>query len=178
MDFDYAHGVLTGALEAGKDKENSSPSREAFRKRLAESLGINRTRILAFTNKPPAPKQTPSDDDWASFQQSKPVKPITRCIPQTSERTLDAPDLQDDFYLNLLDWGANNVVAIALANTVYLWDATNSTASELVTIDHHMGPVTSVKWAPDGRHISLGLFNSEVQLWDSSVNKLVLVFLS
>ncbi|XP_076919098.1 cell division cycle 20.2, cofactor of APC complex-like [Bidens hawaiensis] len=173
MDFDYAHGVLTGAIAGAKEKENSSPSRDAFRKRLAESLGINRTRIFAFRNKPPAPKQTPADDYWSSFQQSKPVKAITRYIPQTSERTLDAPDLQDDFYLNLLDWGSNNVVAIALANTVYLWDATNSTTSELVTIDHHMGPVTSVKWAPDGRHISVGLYNSEVQLWDSSVSKLM-----
>ncbi|GFY83929.1 transducin family protein [Actinidia rufa] len=89
----------------------------------------------------------------------------------TSERTLDAPDLVDDYYLNLLDWGSSNVLAIALGNTVYLWDATDGATSELVTIEDENGPVTSVKWAPDGRHIAVGLNSSEVQLWDSTANR-------
>jgi cell division cycle protein 20 (cofactor of APC complex) len=29
---------------------------------------------------------------------------------QSAERTLDAPELVDDYYLNLLDWGSNNVL--------------------------------------------------------------------
>lgn len=92
---------------------------------------------------------------------------------QTSERTLDAPDLVDDYYLNLLDWGSSNVLAIALGNTVYLWDATDGATSELVTVDDENGPVTSVKWAPDGRHIAIGLTNSDIQLWDSTANRQV-----
>lgn len=98
---------------------------------------------------------------------------IVNCCKQTSERTLDAPDLVDDFYLNLLDWGSSNVLAIALGHTVYLWDASDGSTSELVTIDDEIGPVTSVSWAPDGRHIALGLNNSEVQLWDSASNRQV-----
>lgn len=92
---------------------------------------------------------------------------------QTCERTLDAPDILDDYYLNLLDWGSRNVLSIALGDTVYLWDASDGTTSELVIIDEESGPVTSVKWAPDGRHIAVGLNNSEVQLWDSTANRLV-----
>ena len=88
---------------------------------------------------------------------------------------MDAPELVDDFYLNLLDWGSSNVIAIALANTVYLWDATHGSISVLVTVDDESGPVTSVKWAPDGRHISVGLNNSDVQLWDSTANRLVII---
>lgn len=94
---------------------------------------------------------------------------------QSSERTLDAPDILDDYYLNLLDWGSSNVLSIALGSTVYLWDAADGSTSELVTIDEESGPVTSVKWAPDGRHIAIGLNNSEVQLWDSTANRLVSV---
>jgi cell division cycle protein 20 (cofactor of APC complex) len=86
---------------------------------------------------------------------------------------LDAPDIMDDFYLNLLDWGSSNVLAIALGSTVYLWDASNGSTSELVTIDDEDGPVTSISWAPDGRHIAVGLNNSHVQLWDSTSNKQV-----
>ena len=88
---------------------------------------------------------------------------------------MDAPDLVNDYYLNLLDWGSSNVLAIALANTVYLWDATDGNTSELVTVDDESGPVTSVKWAPNGRHISVGLNSSDVQLWDSTANRLVII---
>uniref|UniRef100_A0A7N2R7P5 Anaphase-promoting complex subunit 4 WD40 domain-containing protein n=1 Tax=Quercus lobata TaxID=97700 RepID=A0A7N2R7P5_QUELO len=83
----------------------------------------------------------------------------------TSERKLDAPDIVDDYYLNLLDWGSSNVLAIALGNTVYLWDGSNGSTSELVTIDDEDGRVTSVNWAPDGQHIAIGLKNSEIESW-------------
>ncbi|KAK4384759.1 Cell division cycle 20.1, cofactor of APC complex [Sesamum angolense] len=158
MDFDYAHYMLT---EGKKGKENpavssSSPSRDAYRKQLAETFNMNRTRILAFKNKPPTPMESIPNEFSSAAHQVKPAKP-RRHIPQTSERTLDAPDLMDDYYLNLLDWGSSNVLSIALGNTVYLWDASEGTTSELVTIDEEIGPVTSVKWAPDGRHIAVGL---------------------
>lgn len=92
---------------------------------------------------------------------------------QSSERTLDAPELADDYYLNLLDWGSSNVLSIALGSTVYLWDASSGSTSELVTIDEDFGPVTSVSWAPDGRHIAVGLNSSDVQLFDTTSNRLV-----
>ncbi|KAL1565466.1 cell division cycle 20.2, cofactor of APC complex-like [Salvia divinorum] len=146
MDFDYANYMLTG-------KENpstsSSPSREAYRKQLAETFNMNRTRILAFKNKPPTPVEAIPSDFSSAAHQVKSAKPC-RHIPQTCERTLDAPDIVDDYYLNLLDWGSSNVLSIALGHTVYL-----------------------VKWAPDGRHIAVGLNNSEVQLWDSTSNRLL-----
>jgi cell division cycle protein 20 (cofactor of APC complex) len=52
MDFDYAHYML---IDGRKGKENpamSSPRREAYQKQLAEVFNVNRTRILAFKNKP------------------------------------------------------------------------------------------------------------------------------
>ncbi|WCJ27931.1 Cell division cycle 20.2 cofactor of APC complex [Euphorbia peplus] len=174
MDMDFAHYMLTEGNK-GKEEENMvcSPSREAYRKKLAETLNINRTRILAFKNKPPAPVELIPQEHLSSANfQPKAIKP-RRHIPQTSERTLDAPDLVDDFYLNLLDWGSSNVLAIALGSTIYLWDASNGSTSELVTIDDEIGPVTSVNWAPDGRHIAVGLNNSEVQLWDSATTKVL-----
>ncbi|KAA3475980.1 cell division cycle 20.2, cofactor of APC complex-like [Gossypium australe] len=171
MDFDYAHYMLTEGRKIKENQTACSPAREAYRKQLAETLNMNRTRILAFKNKPPVPVELfPSEHSTASSHPTKSAKP-RRHIPQSSERTLDAPDLVDDFYLNLLDWGSSNVLAIALGNTVYLWDASDSSTSELVTVDDENGPVTSVNWAPDGRHIAIGLNNSEVQLWDSTANR-------
>ena len=39
------------------------------------------------------------------------------------ERILDAPELVNDYYLNLLDWSADNRLAVALGENVYLWNA-------------------------------------------------------
>lgn len=46
-----------------------------------------------------------------------------RVYPKSPDRVLDAPDIIDDFYLNLLDWSSTNVVGIALREQVYLWTA-------------------------------------------------------
>lgn len=56
---------------------------------------------------------------------------------------------------------------------MYLWNASDSSTAELVTVDEEDGPVTSVAWAPDGRHVAIGLNNSHVQLWDSHASRLV-----
>ena len=54
----------------------------------------------------------------------KQAKRTNRYIPPTPVRILDAPDLVDDYYLNLLDWSPfNNNLAISLAQTVYLWNS-------------------------------------------------------
>ncbi|GFY81812.1 transducin family protein [Actinidia rufa] len=140
MDFDYAHYMLT---EGRKGKENpavSSPSREAYQKQPVEdTFSMNRTDT-DFQGQAALVEAIPNE--FSAIQQAKPTK-LRRYIPQTSERTLDAPYLVDDYYSNLLDWGSSNVLAIPLGNTVYLWDATDGATSELVTIDDQNGPVTT-----------------------------------
>ncbi|CAB4317341.1 unnamed protein product [Prunus armeniaca] len=91
----------------------------------------------------------------------------TSFFPKDPERTLDAPGIVDNFYLNLLDWSSSNIIAIALGNSVYLWNPSDRSIVELVTIDDEDGPITSISWALDGQHIAVGLNNSWVQLWDS-----------
>lgn len=60
----------------------------------------------------------------------------TRKISRIPFKVLDAPELQDDFYLNLVDWSAQNVLAVGLGSCVYLWSACTSqvrTTSNLST---------------------------------------------
>jgi cell division cycle 20, cofactor of APC complex len=80
MDMDMAHYLLT---EPRRDKENAvaaSPSKEAYRRLLAEKLLNNRTRILAFRNKPPVSENV-SAAITASSHHAKLVKQ-RRHIPQ------------------------------------------------------------------------------------------------
>ncbi|XP_031484622.1 cell division cycle 20.2, cofactor of APC complex-like isoform X1 [Nymphaea colorata] len=169
MDLDVAQYLM---VDSKKEKPVGilSPSQEAYRKRLAEVCLKNRTRILAFRSKPPEPTENIPWEVSSSPQHSRTVKP-RRYIPQSAERTLDAPELEDDYYLNLLDWSTRNVLAIALGRSLYLWDASEGTASELMSVDEDSGPITSVSWAPDGKHIAVGLKSSAVQLWDTVASK-------
>ncbi|KAG6960634.1 hypothetical protein JG687_00008108 [Phytophthora cactorum] len=93
-----------------------------------------------------------------------------RRIARTPFKVLDAPSLQDDFYLNLVDWSATNIVAVGLSSCVYLWSACTSK----VTMLCDLGPsdsVTSVSWSQRGTHLSVGTNSGEVQIWDVSAGK-------
>ena len=180
MDFDMAHYLLTEPRRQ-QDKENHDPPQSkangAYRDLLAKVLMMDRTRIFSFKNKP---KKPVLERDWfscnaASLQQQSRKQQQRRswCIHQQPERTLAAPGLLDDFCLNLLDWGSRNILSIALSDSVYLWNASNNSASELVMVDEEIGPVTSVSWAPDGQHIALGLNSSDIQLRDFSSGRLL-----
>ncbi|CAI5960897.1 unnamed protein product, partial [Closterium sp. NIES-65] len=78
---------------------------------------------------------------------------------------LDAPALQDDFYLNLVDWSSTNVLAVGLGSCVYLWSAASSKVTKLVDV----GPsdaVCSVSWTQRGTLLAVGTNNGHVQVWD------------
>jgi len=88
-----------------------------------------------------------------------------RKINKLPFKVLDAPALQDDFYLNLIDWSQQNFLAVGLASNVYLWNGDNSKVTKLCDLGLS-DTVTSVGWAPKGPHFSLGTNNGEVHIWD------------
>ena len=91
--------------------------------------------------------------------------PPKRKISKTPYKVLRTPSLQDDFYLNLVDWSLLNLVAVGLGSSVWLWDGTTSSASRLCALDDH-GLVTSVSWSSRGSTLAVGLSSGKVQLWD------------
>ncbi|KAK3212026.1 hypothetical protein Dsin_016732 [Dipteronia sinensis] len=96
-----------------------------------------------------------------------PEKPIAMSL--APQRTLYTAGLVDDYYLNLLDWGSTNVLAIAVRSRVYFLNTSNNSFSQLDTIGNEL--VTSLSWAPDGRHIVVGWNNSLVEIWDFTANR-------
>lgn len=55
----------------------------------------------------------------------------SRKISKVPFKVLDAPELQDDFYLNLVDWSSQNVLCVGLGSCVYLWSACTSQVTKL-----------------------------------------------
>ncbi|CAK83112.1 unnamed protein product (macronuclear) [Paramecium tetraurelia] len=88
-----------------------------------------------------------------------------RKIPKVPFKVLDAPQLQDDFYLNLIDWSNQNSLSVALNSCVYLWNAQSSKVTKL--LDLHNDSVTSVAWSLRGPHLAVGTKTGEVQIWDA-----------
>ena len=61
----------------------------------------------------PAPPEGSQNNLLALYSQNqgqRVAKKVFRALPQHPDKILDAPELLDDYYLNLLDWGPNNVV--------------------------------------------------------------------
>ncbi|TGZ83486.1 WD40 repeat-like protein [Ascodesmis nigricans] len=162
--LDVANSEETDDVPAEPKK---SPNSRAFESNIAEACGLNlTTRILAF--KPAAPESSKPID--LRSQYNRPLRSTAnaqtrRRILTAPERVLDAPGLMDDYYLNLLDWGSGNQVAIGLERNVYIWSAESGDVSCLLetTPDTY---VSSVKWSSDGAHLSVGLHTGDVQIWD------------
>ena len=104
----------------------------------------------------------------ASSQQLMAAPPKhRRKIAKVPFKVLDAPALQDDFYLNLVDWSSQNVLAVGLGSCVYLWSACTSKVTKLCDLAQAEDIVTSVSWAQRGTHLAVGTNKGEVQLWDT-----------
>eukprot|EP00804_Cyclotella_cryptica_P004462 CCRYP_006857-RA/>CCRYP_006857-RA protein AED:0.03 eAED:0.03 QI:189/0.75/0.8/1/1/1/5/606/744 len=102
------------------------------------------------------------------------AKSIGRRIPKTPSRILDAPELVDDYYLNLVSWGENNVLAVALGQCVYLWEAETGNIRHLLTLRNEDDFVTSVAWATmrgNTNYIAVGTNHNAVQLWDAEAER-------
>lgn len=133
-------------------------------------------RVLAFNNK--APKQEEGFKNGVkvlhshSHSQNKgrvgsSSRRPTRHIPSDPVRILDAPDMIDDYYLNLLSWSSSNVLAVALGQGVYLWDAKSGKTTELLSLEGD-DYVSSVAWTKKGNNLAVGTSAGETQFWDAS----------
>ncbi|XP_021735944.1 protein FIZZY-RELATED 2-like [Chenopodium quinoa] len=117
--------------------------------------------------KRPLPSLMPfGPDDSIPGVSYSPVK-TPRKVPRSPYKVLDAPALQDDFYLNLVDWSSHNVLAVGLGNCVYLWNACSSKVTKLCDLGVD-DSVCSVGWAQRGTHLAVGTNNGKVQIWDAS----------
>uniref|UniRef100_A0AAV2JQ32 Fizzy-related protein homolog n=2 Tax=Gobiidae TaxID=8220 RepID=A0AAV2JQ32_KNICA len=99
-----------------------------------------------------------------------PRKP-TRKISKIPFKVLDAPELQDDFYLNLVDWSSLNVLSVGLGTCVYLWSACTSQVTRLCDLSVEGDSVTSVGWSERGNLVAVGTHKGYVQIWDAAAGK-------
>lgn len=180
--FDLGYYKIQQA-NAEKDEEkldNTSPSKREMQRLIGENLhggDINNMRILSYQNKAPAPPegyQNPLRVIYSQCKTPASVKVSTRYIPQTPDKILDAPEIVDDYYLNLVDWSENNILAVALGANVYLWNAATGTIEQLFELEGN-DYVCSVAWIQEGPYLAVGTTVGNTELWDCSQMKRVRV---
>ena len=77
-----------------------------------------------------------------------------RTVSKTPYKVLDAPELADDFYLNLVDWGSMNILGVGLGSSVYMWNANSLKVVKLCDLGAD-DSVTSVSWI---QRVSFNMF--------------------
>eukprot|EP00285_Hemiselmis_virescens_P009019 CAMPEP_0173394818 /NCGR_PEP_ID=MMETSP1356-20130122/29459_1 /TAXON_ID=77927 ORGANISM="Hemiselmis virescens, Strain PCC157" /NCGR_SAMPLE_ID=MMETSP1356 /ASSEMBLY_ACC=CAM_ASM_000847 /LENGTH=503 /DNA_ID=CAMNT_0014353329 /DNA_START=202 /DNA_END=1710 /DNA_ORIENTATION=+ len=111
---------------------------------------------------------SPSSPSSPTVSSPKKKRP-TRFIPKSPDKILDAPDLVDDYYLNLLDWSPSNILAVALGQSVFLWNASTGATHKLLETTGAGNIVTSLSWS-NGSTLAVGTHSAEIQLWDVAAN--------
>lgn len=89
----------------------------------------------------------------------EPPRPNINVVP---EKILDAPELKDDYYLNLLDWSSCGPLAIGLNQKVYAY--TPKHISEVCQLDE--GYVCSVSFHGHHPLLAVGTSTGRIHLYD------------
>ena len=90
--------------------------------------------------------------------------PTRRIMPEPF-KVLDAPFLQDDFYLNVLDWSRKNVLGVGLGNAVYTWNFDNNAVNKLMEFDTN-DLISSIYWNQDADMLYIGSLNGKLSVYD------------
>ena len=145
-----------------------------------------RRRLFTYnspsTSNPATPTRrldTPTDEAYsmspvraASRQLLESPRRQLRSVCKTPYRVLDAPELADDFYLNLVDWSSTNVLGVGLGSCVYLWTAHNALVSKLCNLAPSNDTISSVSWVQKGSTLAVGTLAGRLHIYDAQTLQL------
>lgn len=140
----------------------SSPTRPASSHSATLPSTPTRRRIFAYNSPSGSNPSTPTsarrlDSPNSPAYSLSPIRPssasllssprrLLRSVCKTPYRVLDAPELADDFYLNLVDWSSTNVLGVGLGACAYLWTAHNAAVSKLCDLTSTNDTISSLSW--------------------------------
>ncbi|NXN10308.1 CD20B protein, partial [Indicator maculatus] len=96
------------------------------------------------------------------------MKPST---PLEPERRLHITGLLNDYYLNILDWNLENLIAVAVGPAAHIWNGRTLQAIESIDLNSTSSYISSLAWIKEGTCLAIGTSDGEVQLWDTETKK-------
>ncbi|OXB80159.1 UNVERIFIED_CONTAM: hypothetical protein H355_011617 [Colinus virginianus] len=82
------------------------------------------------------------------------------------ELRLHVAGLRNDYYLNILDWNLENLIAVALGSAAYIWNGRTLQGIECIDLNSSSKYISSLAWIKEGTCLAIGTSDGEVQLWD------------
>ncbi|KAI8815951.1 WD40-repeat-containing domain protein [Fimicolochytrium jonesii] len=163
---------------AGRRRQSIIPTRSE--RQISDSKNTLRTgniahRLLQSITPPQRPTRelqlthdrltrTPTKELWTGSRTNA-AKPRTyRTIDKRPYKVLVAPRLRNDYYNDLVDWSALNIIAVGLQEAVYLWDKSTEVHHKLWQT-HLPDYISSCKFSPDGTKLVIGTFHGRCEVW-------------
>lgn len=167
MNLETGNYILTKDKDTTNSSSTTSTSSSSSYRFNTETSDA---KVLALKQKPPAAAAYHRTSTLATCNKlvSPNRKRSARQVNQFSETVLDAPNMTEDYYLNLLDWNSNNLLAVGLGNAVYVWNGSTGNATRVVESDQL---ITSVNWSARDNFLAVGVEDGNVSLWDINREK-------
>ncbi|KIJ66088.1 hypothetical protein HYDPIDRAFT_27283 [Hydnomerulius pinastri MD-312] len=182
---EQANAIFTSILHTEvtppSPRRPASPTRPTPSSSSIAPSTPTRRRIFHYTSPSSAPGtpthsrrlDTPTDSAYSmspvraeSRQLLESPRRQLRSVCKTPYRVLDAPELADDFYLNLVDWSSTNVLGVGLGSCVYLWTAHNANVSKLCDLGG-VDTISSVAWVQKGTTLAIGTLSGSLHIYDA-----------
>lgn len=143
-----AQQSLLGQLAEGE----AAAGRSAYQSVLAQELLSNGDERAILSNR-----------RARKFVTLSPLsKQICRAAHIKADKVLDAPDMQDNFYYDLLDWSSNNILAVALEKSIIFYDTETENISKIEASNF----VSAVRWSPNGRYLATATEDGAFTVFD------------
>lgn len=88
-----------------------------------------------------------------------------RPVPKQPFKVLDAPNLLDDFYVNVIDWSQSNNIGVGLGNTCYIWSF-NTNGVHKASQFSESNLLTGLAWDAKSDLLAIGGINGQVEVHD------------
>ncbi|KAJ6869405.1 cell division cycle 20.5 [Populus alba x Populus x berolinensis] len=179
MNLDQAHCLLTNKIKEVHNPNFGKGYREMLRQSLTLDSEGRPFRMLVFRGSPKSRRKwnyvidEMRRDIDAEVLGNGIKQHASRRLPTKEVKVLDAPKIKDDFYVNLMDWGKNNVLAVALGSALYLWNAENQEVKKLLEVQGDNDYPTSVAWSEKATSLAIGCMKSKLQIWDPETSKCI-----
>lgn len=133
--------------------------------------------ILKMNLRQNAKAKTKTVSDFSMFDAPKLELPDAsrfrdRAVSKNPFKVLDAPNLMDDFYVNVIDWSQKHNVAVGLGNTAYLWNFYSSGVEKIYEFEPH-NLLTSLCWDIRSETLALGALNGRIEIMDVERKKYI-----
>ena len=150
------------------DSDSPSPppsSQSIFHQILKNNLFKNRPKSLILPATPDFARASPWEPHRHSLNTIDETFFSERKISKTPFKVLDAPNLQDDFYLNVVDWSSSHNLAVGLGQALYIWNYHTNQVKKLTEF-YGRNLITSESWAPESNLLGIGSKEGAISLWD------------